>query len=167
MRKGDLVMNTFRLGHVYDVTDFYHKNNGNDFERYYICADVFDFHIYRIVLGYNSKYEEEEDTKLIEQTDIDKRDVIEYMKNERIAFIGSKDWKNFPSKCNIIGVRDNCFKEIVKAVINCDTYDNDDVLEFRYNTPIKELIDTIDSGYGITILDKNLDVKENISIIKI
>ena len=154
-------MDSFRLGHVYDVTDYYHKNNGNDFERYYICADVLDFHIYRIVLGYNSEYEEEEDTKLIEQTDIDKRDVIEYMKNERIAFVDdSKDWKNFPSKCHMISARDDLFKEVVKAVINCDTYDNDDVLEFRYNTPIEELISTIDSGYGITVLDEDLDEKK-------
>lgn len=141
-------MDAFRLGHVYDVTDYYHnhKNNGDDFERYYICADVLDFHIYRIVLGYNSEYEEEEDTKLIERTDIDKRDIIKYI--------------NFPSKCKMIGVRDNWFKEVVKAVINCDTYDNDDVIEFRYNTPIEELIDTIDSGYGITVLDEDLNEKK-------
>lgn len=156
-------MDSFRLGHVYDATDYYHKNNSNDFERYYICADVLDFHIYRIVLGYNSEYEEEEDTKLIEQTDIDKRDVIEYMKDERIAFVDSKDWKNFPSNCNVIGfrnVRDNWFKEVIKVVINCDTYDNDDVIEFRYNTPIEKLIDTIDSGYGITVLDEDLNEKK-------
>ena len=52
---------------------------------------------------------------------------------------------------------DTGFKSIIKAVVDLDGGDNDDLEEYRYDTPIEDLINDIDAGYGITVLDVNLN----------
>lgn len=153
----------FRLGHVYDVTEFYKANGGdNMFAKYLLCNDVFDFHIYRIVVGYNSEYDVEPRTKLIEQSDISKWEVMAELERQNSRTkIYVDDSRNFPTEINVISdnmdIKENWFKLVIKAVINSDTYDNDALNEYRFDTPIEELLNDIDGGYGITVLDKDLN----------
>lgn len=150
----------FRLGHNYDVTDYCKKDGcGKEFyEKYYICADVWDFHVYRIVVGYNSEYEEEPRTKLIEVGNIDKRDVLEAVEEDTNMGISDyTDIRKFPDILISADYEDMGFKSIIKAVVDLDCGDNDDLKEYRYDAPIEKLIKDIDSGYGITVLDADLN----------
>ena len=152
----------FRLGHVYDVTEFYKANGGDDtFAKYLLCNDVWDFHIYRIVVGYNSEYEKEPRTKLIEQSNIDKWQVMAELENQNSPMIiKANDPRNFPTRTDVICggmTSEEWLKIVIKAVIDSDTYDNDDLNEYRFDTPIEKLLNDIDGGYGITVLDKDLN----------
>lgn len=156
-------MERFRLGHNYDVTEYYKKTGygSNCCARYFVCADVFDFHVYRIIVGYNSEYEEEPRTKLIEQGDIDKRDVLEAVEEDMGMKIFCGNIKQFPDCLINADFEDMGFKSIIKAVVRLDSGDNFDLKEYRFDTPIDELVNKIDAGYGITILDADLNEVEN------
>lgn len=153
-------MRKLQLGHNYDVTEYYKKTGygSNCCAKYFVCSDVYDFHVYRIIVGYNSEYEEEPRTKLIEQGDIDKRDVLEavegYLGME--IFCGG-DIRNFPENLIRSDFEDMGFKSIIKAVVGLDNGDNFDLKEYRFDTPMEELIEVIDAGYGITVLDADLN----------
>ena len=149
----------FRLGHNYDITA-YVKQFGwwdDSLEKYYICADVYDFHVYRIIVGFNSEYEAEPRTKLIEQGDISKYKVLDEVQENMNMIICYDDIREFPSILIDADFEDMGFKSIIKAVVDLDGGDNDDLKEYRYDTPIEELINDIDAGYGITVLDANLN----------
>ena len=153
--------NVFRLGHNYDVSEYY-KDKMGDFTscaKYYICADVYDFHVYRIIVGYNSEYEKEPRTKLIELHDISKRDVLEAVEKDLNMTIAYRDIRDFPKCLTDVDYENMGFKSVIRAVVGLDNGDNDDLKEYRYDTPIENLINDIDAGYGITILDVNLDKK--------
>ena len=153
-------MMKFTLGHVFDLTEYAKKTfKGGDFSAgYFICEDVWDFHVYRIQIGVNSEYEAEEDTKIIEEEQIHKSNLIEYLEEEGIAVLPDED-----ERCVIdsyIGNNSERFKQIAKAVADYD-YDNGlenwGVEEYRYNTPIEDLLEDIDGGYGITKLDEDFN----------
>lgn len=153
----------FRLGHNYDVTDYCKKDGcGKEcYEKYYICSDVWDFHVCRILVGYNSEYEEEPRTKLLEVGDIDKRTVLEAVEEDLDMGIVCGDIRNFPDILISADYEDMGFKSIIKAVVDLDCGYNDDLKEYRYDTPIEDIISDVDSGYGITVLDADLnEVKE-------
>lgn len=152
----------FRLGHNYDVTEYYNKVRGkySDCAKYFICADVWDFHVYRIVIGYNSEYEVEPRTKLIEIENISKYEVLEAVEKDLDMIIAIDSMKKFPSCLIDADFEDMGFKSVIKAVVNLDFGDNYDLKEYRYDTPIEELIRDIDAGYGITILDADLNEVE-------
>lgn len=149
----------FSLGHNYDVTEYVKKFGwcSDSLTKYYICADVWDFHVYRIVVGFNSEYEKEPRTKLIEVGDIDKRYVLETVEENLNTAIFCGDMREFPSIFLKADSEDKRFKSIIKAVVDLDDGDNADLEEYRYDTPIDKLIDDIDAGYGITVLDVNLN----------
>ena len=54
---------------------------------------------------------------------------------------------------------DDWVKVVLQEVIALDDGENEDVKEFRYDTPMNTLISVIDGGYGITILDAELNLK--------
>ena len=158
----------FKLGHSYDMTEYAKQFEwfNNCLARYYICNDVYDFHVYRIIIGFNSEYEEEPRTKLIEQGDINKYDVynqmLEDLEMNKFVFSPKRDnfdIRSFPTNY-IIGeeMEDTLFQYIIKTIVLLDFGDNDDLAEYRYDTPIEKLISDIDGGYGITVLD--VDLKE-------
>jgi hypothetical protein len=151
-----------RLGHNYDVTEYYKKIRGQytDYAKYFICADVWDFHVYRIVIGYNSEYEKEPRTKLVEQGDISKRDVLEAVEEDMGMKIFCGDIRQFPDCLIDADFEDTGFKSIIRAVVDLDDGDNFDLKEYRFDTDIEELIEDIDAGYGITILDADLNEVE-------
>ena len=148
----------FELGHVYDVTSYVKKENNVSagYTKYYVSSDVWDFHVYRILEGFNSEYEKEPRTKLIEQGDIHKREVLEEMETE-FGMLFSGDIRNFPNRTFENETTDDWIKEIIKIIIDLDDGENEDVLEYRYDTPIETLISDIDGGYGITVLDAELN----------
>ena len=149
----------FRLGHNYDITAQVKQLGWWDdsLAKYYICADVYDFHVYRIIVGFNSEYEAEPRTKLIEQGDISKYKVLDEVQENMNMIICYDDIREFPSILIDADFEDMGFKSIIKAVVDLDGGDNDDLKEYRYDTPIEELINDIDAGYGITVLDANLN----------
>lgn len=154
-------MKHFELGHVYDVTEYVKKNEPvlAGYTKYYVTADVWDFHVYRILEGFNSEYEKEPGTKLIEQGDISKQDVISAMEEELGMIIPTVDERNFPSRVFANEPTDDWVKVVLQEVIALDDGENEDVKEFRYDTPMNTLISVIDGGYGITILDAELNLK--------
>ena len=155
----------FRLGHNYDVTEYVKQFSyyaSDSLAKYYICNDVWDFHIYRIIVGFNSEYDEEPRTKLIEQTDVSKQEVREAVEEDLNMGIVCGDIRNFPSVLINADFEDMGFKSIIKSVVDLDGGDNDDLKEYRYDTPIEELISDIDGGYGITVLDANLNEVQRI-----
>ena len=151
-------MNKFDLGHVFDLTEYAKKTfKGADYSAgYFICEDTWDFHVYRIQIGINSEYEDEEDTKIVEQDDIHKSDLIEYLEDEGIATLPEGDERIVIDR--YIGSNPERFRQIAKAVADFDYdrgFENWDVTEYRYDEPIETLIEDIDGGYGITKLDEN------------
>ncbi len=154
-------MRHFELGHVYDVTEYVKENEQvlAGYTKYYVTADVWDFHVYRILEGFNSEYEEEPTTKLIEQGDISKQDVISAMEEEFGMIMPTVDERNFPNKVFANEPTDDWVKVVLQEVISLDDGQNEDVMEFRYDAPMSTLISAIDSGYGITILDAELNLK--------
>ena len=157
--------NYFRLGRVYDVTERWKKAHpGDDFyaNGFFVCDDVWDFHTYRIVVGLNSMYEDEPETKLVEMGNIPKRYVLRNLDME--SFEKFHDLRDFPG---VFVTQDDdelnqiWFKKIIDAVIDEDCGDNEDLKEYRFDAPMSELLYDIDGGYGIHILDEDLNfVKE-------
>ena len=153
--------NYFRLGRVYDVTERWKMKHPNDdfyANGYFICADVWDFHVYRIVVGFNSEYEEEPRTKLVEQGDISKSYVLRNLELER--FTQHHDIRDFPDAFVTQPDDDLCqewFKKIIDAVMDEDCGDNDDLKEYRFDAELADLRYDIDGGYGMTVLDKDLN----------
>ncbi len=147
-----------RIGHNYDVTEYYKKVRGEDYTKYFICNDIYDFHVYRILEGCNSNYEDEPDTKLIEFANISKRDVLKAVQEDMGIRIYCSDIREFPRCLIDVDFEDYAFKSIIKSLIDLDGGDNnEDLKEYRYNTNISELIRDIDAGYGITVLDEDLN----------
>lgn len=152
--------NKMNIGHVFDMTEYFNqqvKDNkiigiGESYKHgYYICRDVFDMHVYRIQVGINAEYEDEPRTKIIEQEDIPHDKLQEFC--EELGFFKNgfvcADVRDYPNAMiKIIGL-----ENLLKAIVAYDYengFGNYDVQEFRYDTPMSELIDIIDGGYGIT-----------------
>lgn len=148
-------VNRFRLGHVWDCTEVFKQkvNNGevvgvgNGDEMiyrhgYFIIYDVWDFHVYRVQVGINAEYEDEPRTKIVEQWDVSKEDVL-----EALDVYDYEDVRTVFDSLEEITV-----KEIVDAIIELDCFDNDRVEEYRYDASLEEIYADIDGGYGITKL---------------
>lgn len=154
----------FRLGHCYDVTEYYRKRKKEPYyERMFINADVWDFHIYRLLVDFNSEYEREERTKILEQGDIPKDIVLDRIEEKLGKKIyKGRDVRNFPNNL-LLGseLEKEVFKAIIEIILEEDDGDNDDLAEFRYDTEIEEIVEEyVDSGYGLTTLDENLEEKK-------
>lgn len=64
----------FEFAVATNVTE-YAKKHFPHYEGYhsiYVCLDVWDYHIYRILEGYNAEYEKEEGSILVEHEKIEK-----------------------------------------------------------------------------------------------
>ena len=150
--------NKFKLGHVWDCTEVFKQKvdngeilgvgKGDDMiyrYGYFIAYDVYDFHIYRVQVGINREYEDEPRTKIVEQWDVSKGDIL-----EELNIYNYEDVRTAFDDLKGISI-----KEIVDAIIELDCYDNDDVAEYRYDTPLEEIYADIDGGYGITKINFN------------
>ena len=148
-------VNRFRLGHVWDCTEVFKQkvNNGEVVGvgkgdemiyryGYFIIYDVLDFHIYRVQVGINAEYEYEPRTKIVEQWDISKADVLEEL--------GVDDYEDVRTAFD--SLEEISIKEIVDTIIRLDCFDNDRVEEYRYDASLEEIYTDIDGGYGITKL---------------
>ena len=157
----------WNLGHVYDLTDYFSKRakdiyctdkNGEPYYKgYYVATDVWDTHIYRIVVGINSEYEDEPRTKIIEQENIRHWNLLEYVIEEydvpETLCDGIDERKYIDMLVAYMGIED-----LLKAIFEYDAdngFENYDVEEYRYDTPIERLIEDIDGGYGISKIDLN------------
>lgn len=86
----------------YDITEYVKKYHdslgyGESLAKYYVCEDVWDFHIYRVIVGYNAEYDEDDSAKLIEQNDISKEDVKDEFEDLLDEVFNVSDIRNFPS----------------------------------------------------------------------
>lgn len=155
------------LGHVYDLTDYFDKmvkeqkiiGVGDNCYKYgyFVCHDVWDTHIYRIQVGLNSEYEKEPRTKIIEQEDIRHYKLLEYVIEEYDVPENLCDDIDERSYIDML-VAYMGIENLLKAILDCDYYngfENYDVKEYRYDTPVETLIRDIDGGYGISKIDVN------------
>lgn len=159
-------MSKWKLGHVYDCTEYVKKlalsgelvglkkaDGETLYEHgYFIGFDVFDLHVYRVCVGINAEYEDEPRTKIVEMTDISKYDLIDELKEQEIVppliDIDVRVMFNEILEYDIATISD-----ILKAVITIDydrCFENDKVREYRYDTSLDEIYSHIDGGYGIT-----------------
>lgn len=62
----------FEFGRTTEITEFAKKYNPDykDYLRIFICPDVWDFHILRIIKGYNEDYEKDEKSYIFEHQKI-------------------------------------------------------------------------------------------------
>ena len=163
------MINSWQLGHVYDVTHYFNyltQTNQivgtNDCYKYgyFISHDVWDTHIYRIQFGLNSNYESEPDTKIIETCNIPHDELLEFCEEEYDIFLDKyiDVRKIIDELLHLVGL-----PKLLKILISYDYsngFDNWDVDEFRFNTPLSELISLIDGGYGITKIELDGDLYE-------
>ena len=151
----------WKLGHVYDLTEYFDKmvkekkiiGVGDNLYKhgYFLCDDVWDTHIYRIQVGINAEYEDEPRTKIIETGNVGHDDLLEFCVKKYELNKGLFDFDQREVKEVLI--RQIGLNELLKTIIEMDYdngFENDDVDEFRYDTPLEHLIDVIDGGYGIT-----------------
>lgn len=61
----------FEFGKFTEITDYAFEQNPeyeeNNYIRIFICPDVWDFHLVRILKGYNEDYEPDEDSYIMER----------------------------------------------------------------------------------------------------
>jgi hypothetical protein len=64
----------FEFGKYTEITDFAFKENPeyeeNKYIRIFICPDVWDYHLVRILKGYGKDYENDEDSYIMERDKI-------------------------------------------------------------------------------------------------
>lgn len=153
--------------HNYDVTKYaisaYAKENPygtyTPFVGYFVCSDTWDFHVYRIQIGWNEEYEEDEDTSIIEQDNIRNSTIAEYMEEKFETKLPYMDERSLPPYL----VREFGLDEVLKAIWEYDYYngfENWDVYE-HYTTDLDELKEIVDSGWGITEIEIELNDKES------
>lgn len=67
-------MKKFNFAKYYDITEIARKYNTDycENEKIHLCVDTWDFWLCRIVKGYNSEYEKEEGSFLVERNKIAK-----------------------------------------------------------------------------------------------
>lgn len=162
----------WKLGHVYDVTKYFNDLVATDkmyglknrdgkciYEHgYFLCHDVWDTHIYRIQVGINSEYEEEERTKIIETENIHHEDLVDFC-IEKFELDEDDFDVDTREKIEIL-IGKIGLQELLKAIVEKDYdngFENYDVDEFRYDEPLEALIERIDGGYGITKIDLSIE----------
>lgn len=152
--------------HNYDITEYamnaYKKEcySNPPFQGYVICSDTWDFHVYRIQIGLNAQYDEDEDTSIIEQDKISNRNVAEWLEEKFETEIPYMDERSLPPYL----VREFGLDEVLKAVFEKDVdngFENWDVYE-HYTTDIDDMKHIIEDIWGITEIkiDEN-DNKES------
>lgn len=159
----------WKLGHVYDMTEYFDdlvKNKqivgmgDNCYKHgYFICHDVLDTHIYRIQVGINSEYEKEDRTKIVETENIHHEDLVDFCIEKYDLDVDDFD-VDIREQIEIL-IQKIGLNELLKTIVEIDDmrgYENYDVDEFRYDTPLESLIEKIDGGYGIT---KYQELEEN------
>ena len=67
----------FEFAKYTEITDLYKKystdlQEGDGYTRFFICLDVNDFWIVRVLEGFNAEYEKEEGTFLMERNNVQK-----------------------------------------------------------------------------------------------
>ncbi|MEE1503029.1 MAG: hypothetical protein UGF89_02135 [Acutalibacteraceae bacterium] len=173
----------FELGHCYDITKYIIEKsdkkeiigirgeNGCLYKNgYFICHDVRDTHIYRIQDGINERYEKEPDTKIVEECSISHEKLLEFcVENCKEDLLKEKTGRDLlvaeskgvnPKEYIKLLLSVFGFEKLLKIIVELDYetgFENDDVTEFRYNTPLDTLIRRIDGGYGITEVSLDTD----------
>lgn len=125
--------------------DCYPTGN-NKFEGVYVCMDTNDFWISRISKGYNKEYERENGKYLVERNKISIYDVMDKL-NELHS-------KKLPSFNGYKKICHDCLKkfktkDICKAVIFLDDYDELSNWDCCEADSLEEAIEIINGGYGI------------------
>lgn len=176
-------MGMFELGHSYEITNYItskadkkeiigiSNEEGCLYQHgYFVCHDVNDTHIYRVQKGINSMYEKELDTKIIEQYDFSHEELLKFciknhenelLKNKtgRLLLIAEEKGIN-PKEYTEHLLSVFGFEKLLKIIVELDAengFENTDVTEYRYNTPLEVLIKKIDGGCGITKVDLKID----------
>ena len=151
-------INKWSLGHVYDLTEYFNSLVDNKKilgvddcykHGYFVSHDVWDTHIYRIQVGINAEYDEEPRTKIIETKKISHDELRDYYFDNYNLNLSLFDEREIVD----LLVEQIGIEKVLKAIIEIDYdngFENDDVNEYRYDTPLEQLIRDIDGGYGIT-----------------
>jgi hypothetical protein len=102
---------------AFEINPDYKKES---YIRFFVCPDVLDIWLVRILDGFNEEYEKEEGILLLERNNI------------------PKQYKGYT-----VGIND------IKRIIKEDNGENWDIKEY---TDIDDIIDDLDSGFGINNL---------------
>ena len=155
-------MNKWELGHCYDLTEYFtqlvkgKKIIGVNYEHgYFVCRDVWDIHIYRILANMNGDFEPEEGAWIVEQNDIRYDKFVDFcvdrgLLDDRIEY-DYLDEREMWDKL----IKDIEFEAILYAIVAYDYdsgFDNYSTEEFSSKA---ECLDAIDDGYGITKINTN------------
>lgn len=148
------------LGHVYDLTECFTNKVinkeivGANYEHgYFVCRDVWDIHVYRVLSDTNSDFETEEGTWLVEQNDIRYNKFVDFL--EEIGIISNRLVYNHLDEREMLDklLRQLSLKTILHAIILYDYdsgFENYDNEEFSSHA---SCIEAIDDGYGITVVN--------------
>lgn len=152
--------NKYELGHCYDLTEHFtqlvkdRKIIGVNYEHgYFVCFDVWDIHIYRILANMNSDFEQEPGAWIVEQNDIRYDKFVDFC--VETAALDDRIEYDYLDEREIMDklVKDLPMNIILDRVIAYDYdsgFENYDYEEFSSHA---ECIRVIDDGYGITVVN--------------
>lgn len=119
----------------------------NPFEGIYVCMDTHDFWICRILKGYNSEYEKDENSYLVERNKIDKYYLLEFIQQDEEDKL---EISNRAIRDNVIDTFE--VKDLIKYVIMYDDNEGLSNWDFVQCDDIEECLKVIDGGWGIVEL---------------
>jgi hypothetical protein len=108
-------------GKLFSYTD-------SPFEGVYVCMDTHDFWISRILKGYNSDYEKDENSYVVERNKIDKYDLLEFIQQDEEDKL---EINNRSTRDDVIKAFEP--KDLIKYVIMYD--DNEGLSNWDFATP--------------------------------
>ena len=126
----------------YDVTTIMHEEYKKaGYSNIYICQDVTDYHIIRVLPNYNEEFEYEEGKILVEMENISIWEVLESY-DEDSTGLNKNDIHDMLS----VFSDENIFKHIMQ--IDCEEHgmENYDIKEVE---SLEEAEEIIDGGFGI------------------
>ena len=115
------------------------------YKEVYICEDVHDFWVYRILEGYNEDYEKEEGKFMLESEKINKYEVAKYL--------GVKNTIDKHTKQIFLSVVSEDI--LAKTILKLDEDNGLESWDIKECDSIEEAIDCVDGGYGIEELEVN------------
>ena len=131
-----------KFAKYYDVTTIMHEEYKKaGYSNIYICQDVTDYHIIRVLPNYNEEFEYEEGKILVEMENISIWEVLESY-DEDSTGLNKNDIHDMLS----VFSDENIFKHIMQ--IDCEEHgmENYDIKEVE---SLEEAEEIIDGGFGI------------------
>lgn len=126
---------------------------GNDkYEGVYICMDVKDFWICRILKGYDEEYERDEDKYLVERNKISIYDVMDKLHEQygkKLPVFEKDEWEHTMKNKVHDFLDKHKTLDIIKAVLILDDDEGLENWDCCEAESLEETVEMIDDGFGI------------------